>query len=69
VIMPDEVALQLHDFELVVVHLGDHFWLPLLIELAKLLRKVNRSVFHLTSLMLAILLFGPSPNQQHRTAA
>ena len=32
VMMPDKVSLQLHNFELVIVHLGDHFWLPLLME-------------------------------------
>src|ERR1700733_867564 len=28
VIVPDEIPLQLHYFELVIVHLRDHLWLP-----------------------------------------
>jgi hypothetical protein len=32
VIVPDEVTLQSYDFELIVVHFGDHLWLPLLVE-------------------------------------
>jgi methyl coenzyme M reductase subunit C len=39
VIIPDEVSLQIHDLELIIVHLGDHFWLPLLVEQTKLLHK------------------------------
>jgi hypothetical protein len=49
VIMPDEVSLQLHNLELVIVHLSDHFWLPLLVEQAKFLQEADRSVFHPTS--------------------
>ena len=32
VVVPDEVALQLHDLELIVVHLRDDLRLPLLLE-------------------------------------
>jgi hypothetical protein len=39
--MPDEVAFQPHDLELVVVHLCDNLWLPLLGEERKLLLKVD----------------------------
>src|ERR1043166_7767370 len=46
VIMPDEVALQLHDFELVVVHFGDDLRLPLLVEQGELLAQVDRLVGH-----------------------
>jgi hypothetical protein len=59
VIMPDEVSLQLHHLELVIVHFSDHFWLPLLIEQVKLLHKVDCSVFHLISSTFAV--FSP-PN-------
>jgi len=40
--MPDEVALQLHDLELIVVHLGDDLGLPLLVEQRELLAEVDR---------------------------
>src|ERR1051326_8354761 len=46
VIVPDEVALQLDDFELVVVHFGDHLRLPLLVEQRELLAQVDRLVAH-----------------------
>src|ERR1051326_3627275 len=49
VIMPDEVALQLHDFELVVVHFGDDLRLPLLVEQRELLAQVDRLVAHAAS--------------------
>jgi hypothetical protein len=32
VVMPDEIALQLHDLELIAVHFGDDFRQPLLAE-------------------------------------
>jgi hypothetical protein len=54
VIMPDEVSLQLHYLELVIVHLSDHFWLPLLMEQAKLLHKADCLVFHPTSVTLPV---------------
>src|SRR5262245_42553855 len=37
VVVPDEVALQLDDLELIVVHLGDDLRLPLLVEQPELL--------------------------------
>jgi hypothetical protein len=46
VIVPDEVALQLHDLELVVVHLGDDLGLPLLLEQCELPAEVDRLVAH-----------------------
>jgi hypothetical protein len=46
VIMPDKVALQLHDLELVVVHFGDDLWLPLLVEQPELLAKVDGCIIH-----------------------
>src|SRR5215469_8429848 len=52
-IVPDEVTVQLHNLEMVIVHFGDHFRLPLLIEQAeqaKLLHKADCSVFHLNLL-------------------
>jgi hypothetical protein len=30
--VPNKIALQLHQFELVIVHFGDNFRLPLLVE-------------------------------------
>jgi len=47
--MPDKVSLQLHNLEMVIVHFSDHFWLPSLMEQAKLLHKADCSVFHSTS--------------------
>src|SRR5262249_35465565 len=55
VIMPDEVSLQLHHLELVIIHLSDHSWLPLLMEQASLLRKADCAVFHVTSLISVVL--------------
>ena len=52
--------LQLHNLELVIVHLGDHFWLPLLMKQAKFLHKADCSVFHLTSFTLAVLSSDPT---------
>jgi hypothetical protein len=48
VVMPNEVSLQLHDLELVVVHFGDDLWLPLLVEQPELLAEVDRFVAHMT---------------------
>src|SRR5215469_18341919 len=63
VIMPDEVALQLHNLELVIVHLSDHFWLPFLMEQAKLLHEVDCPVLHLISSTFAVLSH-PTPRHQ-----
>src|SRR5258708_39976729 len=41
VVMPDEVAFQPHDLELVVVHLRDDLWLPLLREEREFLLEVD----------------------------
>src|SRR5262249_36730145 len=49
VIVPDEVALQLDDLELIVVHLGYNLRLPLLAEQSELLPKVDRVVVHSVS--------------------
>src|ERR1700693_3458977 len=46
VIVPDEVALQLDDLEVIVVHFGDDLWLPLLVEQRELLAQVDRLVAH-----------------------
>jgi len=46
VVVPDEVALQFDDFELVIVHLGNDFRLPLLIEQGEFLAHVDRLVAH-----------------------
>jgi len=40
-IMPDEVAFEPYDLELIVVHLGDNLWRPLLGKERKLLLKIN----------------------------
>jgi hypothetical protein len=45
-VVPDEVALELHDLELVVVELGDNLRLPLLVELRELALEVDRFVGH-----------------------
>jgi hypothetical protein len=47
-VVPNEVTLQLHDLELIVVHFGDDLWLPLLLEELKLLAEVDRFVAHVT---------------------
>jgi len=46
VIVPDEITLQLHDLELVVVHLGDHPGLPVIAEQAEFLSEVDRLIGH-----------------------
>src|SRR6516162_6791203 len=50
VIMPYEIALQFHNFELVVVHLGNDLRLPLLGKEAVFLIKIDRLVAHVASL-------------------
>jgi hypothetical protein len=47
-VVPNEVTLQLHDLELIVVHFGDDLWLPLLLEQPELLAEVDRFVAHVT---------------------
>src|SRR5262245_65011782 len=44
VVVPDEIALELHDLELIVVHFSDDLRLPLLVEQPEFLLKVDRSV-------------------------
>ena len=46
VVMPDEVAFDSYDFELIVVHLGDNLWLPLLGKERKLLLKIDGLAVH-----------------------
>src|SRR5262249_44617631 len=45
-LVPDEVALNLDDLELVVVHLGDDFWTPLLVEQAEFFADIDGGVSH-----------------------
>src|SRR5260221_6417262 len=45
-IVPHEIALELHDLELVVVHLGDDLRAPLLVEERKLLLEIDRLEVH-----------------------
>src|SRR5262249_34570832 len=52
VIMPNEVALQPHELELVVVHFGYDLRLPLLVEYPELLAKIDRLVGHVASLSI-----------------
>jgi hypothetical protein len=46
VVMPNEIALQPHDLELIVVHLGDDLRPPLLVEQPELLPEVDGLVAH-----------------------
>lgn len=46
VIMPDEVAFESCELELVVVHLSHNLWLPLLGKERKLLLKINGLAVH-----------------------
>jgi len=48
-IMPDEIALQPRDLELVVVHLGYDLRLPLLDEQSELLAEIDRLVPHVAA--------------------
>ena len=50
VIVPDKVAFELYQFELVVVHLGDHPRLPLVVDQPKFLREVDRPAVHQKSI-------------------
>jgi hypothetical protein len=47
VAMPDELASNLDQFELVVIHLRHHFRHPVLRELSQLFAKVNGRVFQM----------------------
>jgi len=49
VIVPDEIALELHDLELIVVHFGDDLRLPLLVEQFQLRAEIDRLVVHLAA--------------------
>src|SRR6266550_1277829 len=66
VIVPNEVALQLHDLELVVVHFGDDLRLPLLAEQRELFAEVDRLVPHVVApsigcvIILLSMIVGPS---------
>src|SRR5437667_1392294 len=44
--MPHKLALNLHEFEVIVVHLGDDLWRPLVGKLRKLLGKVDWPSIH-----------------------
>jgi hypothetical protein len=46
VLVSNEIASQFDDLELVVIHFGDDFWLPLLIEQPEFLTEVDRLVAH-----------------------
>lgn len=46
VFVPYKITLQFHDFELVVVHLGNDLWRPLLVKQRQLLFEIYRFVFH-----------------------
>src|ERR1700722_91620 len=46
VIMPNEIALQLHELELIVIHFRDNLRLPLLVEQSELPREINRLMVH-----------------------
>src|SRR5215471_21712423 len=48
VVVPDEVPEELHDLELVVVHLGDDFRLPSFFDQPELLMEVDRPAGHAT---------------------
>src|SRR5262249_9713346 len=52
VIVPNEVALQPHELELVVVHFGDDLRLPLLVKQPELLAEIDRFVGHVPSLSI-----------------
>src|SRR5262249_19110858 len=49
VVMPDEIAPELDDLELVVVHLRDDLGLPLFAKQCEFLREVDGSVAHAPS--------------------
>ena len=44
--VPDKFSLYLHQFEVVIVHLGDDLWRPVLVELGQFLVKIDYCVFH-----------------------
>src|SRR6266851_2778848 len=49
VVMPDEIALQPDDLELIIVHLGDDPRRPALGEQGEFLRQIDRLIVHLDS--------------------
>src|SRR5262249_24095425 len=60
VVMPEEVSFQLHELELVIVHLGNNFGLPPFIEQSELLLEIDGSIFHGAPLSAALVLPVPS---------
>src|SRR5260370_41841089 len=48
--MPDEISLQFHNLELVIVHLRNDFRLPLLLEQLEFLTEVDGSIAHCITL-------------------
>src|SRR6185312_14862586 len=46
VVVPDEIAFEPHQLELVVVHLGDDFGRPLLPEEPEFFREIDRAISH-----------------------
>jgi len=51
VMMPDEVALKFDELELVVVHLGDHFGGPVVVDEGEFLGEVDGGVGHVGSIL------------------
>jgi hypothetical protein len=49
VIVPNELALELHDLELVVVHFRYDLRLPLFVERSELFAEIDRLVVHAAS--------------------
>ena len=47
VAVPDKVAGDAHDLELIVIHFGHHFGLPLFAEQGKFLSKINELIHKL----------------------
>ncbi len=41
VVMPNELPLELHDFKVIVVHLGDDFWRPMGRKLCELVLQID----------------------------
>jgi hypothetical protein len=50
VVVPNKIALQLHDLELVVVHFGNDLGLPLFVKQLELLVEIDWRVAHVFSL-------------------
>src|SRR5690242_21108740 len=67
VVVPNEIAFDLHDLELVVVHFGYHFRRPVLVEQAELLREIYRVVFHAGSPVVRSARVGLRAPELHMT--